>query len=113
MECPAGIIALWFGSIVSVPTGWVFCNGNNGTPDLRDKFVYGAGGVAAPGVTAGSATHDHEFTSDGHTHDAISSGDIQAGAQYDKTLESNTVTGVTEEKLNLPPFHALAYIMKT
>jgi hypothetical protein len=40
---PSGGILLWSGSIGSIPAGYVFCNGNNGTPDLRDRFIVGAG----------------------------------------------------------------------
>lgn len=52
----AGIIIWWYGSVASIPAGWVLCDGNNGTPDMRGKFSYGAGGTANPGATGGSAT---------------------------------------------------------
>lgn len=38
-----GIIVMWSGTIDTIPNGWVLCNGSNGTPDLTDKFVMGAG----------------------------------------------------------------------
>jgi len=41
---PPGGIILWSGTIATIPSGWVLCNGANGTPDLRDRFVIGAGG---------------------------------------------------------------------
>jgi len=41
---PFGAIIIWHGSVASIPSGWVLCNGSNGTPDLRSRFVYGAGG---------------------------------------------------------------------
>lgn len=53
---PSGIIMLWKGSAAAIPTGWALCNGSNGTPDLRDRFVLGAGGSYAAGTTGGSAT---------------------------------------------------------
>ena len=40
---PSGGIILWSGSVASIPSGWYLCDGNNSTPDLRDKFVVGAG----------------------------------------------------------------------
>ena len=40
-----GMIMLWTGSVA--PSGWALCNGSGGTPDLRDKFVMGAGGSKA------------------------------------------------------------------
>lgn len=51
----SGLIILWSGSIESIPSGWLLCNGSNGTPDLRDRFVMGAG-TTNPGTTGGSAT---------------------------------------------------------
>jgi hypothetical protein len=56
---PAGIILMWAGLLSAIPGGWVLCDGQNGTPDLRDKFVKGAAAGADPGATGGSATHTH------------------------------------------------------
>lgn len=42
MGAPDGLIAAWGGSLDTIPSGWVLCDGNNGTPDLRDKVVVGA-----------------------------------------------------------------------
>lgn len=53
---PSGGIAMWSGSIASIPSGWFLCNGSNGTPDLRDRFIVGAGSTYSPGATGGSAT---------------------------------------------------------
>jgi hypothetical protein len=53
---PSGGIIIWSGSSASIPSGWVLCNGSNSTPDLRDKFVVGAGSTYAVGDTGGSAT---------------------------------------------------------
>ena len=39
---PFGSIIMWYGATNTVPSGWSLCNGNNGTPDLRNKFVVGA-----------------------------------------------------------------------
>jgi microcystin-dependent protein len=41
---PSGTICIWHGSAATIPTGWALCDGSNGTPDLRSRFVYGAGG---------------------------------------------------------------------
>lgn len=76
---PAGGIFLWSGSIGSIPAGYVLCNGSNGTPDLRDRFVVGAGSTYAVDGTGGSAnaivvSHNHTATSTstvtdpGHNH---------------------------------------------
>jgi hypothetical protein len=53
---PSGVIAWWSGSEASIPSGWVLCNGLNGTPDLRDKFVVGSGSHYVKGATGGSDT---------------------------------------------------------
>lgn len=52
----AGMIMLWSGVVGDIPSGWVLCNGANGSPDLRGMFIIGAGGAKNPGDTGGSAT---------------------------------------------------------
>jgi hypothetical protein len=56
--CYTNMIVMWYGSSGSIPTGWLLCNGANGTPNLTDKFVIGAGGAQAPsfGNTGGTLT---------------------------------------------------------
>ena len=51
-----GSVMMWSGSVASIPTGWQLCDGTNGSPDLRDKFVIGAGNNYSVGATGGSAT---------------------------------------------------------
>jgi hypothetical protein len=140
---PTGTIVLWSGSIGSIPAGWVLCNGSNGTPDLRDRFVVGAGSTYAVDATGGSAnaivvSHTHTATSTvtdpGHTHgipDLASSGSVftntVAGLSSivlaSRESQSNT-TGITVAttvnsagnsgtNANLPPYYALCYIQKT
>lgn len=41
---PQGGIIMWSGAVASIPTGWALCDGSNGTPDLRERFIVGAGG---------------------------------------------------------------------
>jgi len=85
---PSGGIFLWSGSIGSIPAGYVLCNGSNGTPDLRDRFVVGAGSSYAVDATGGSAdaivvTHNHTassvVTDPGHVH-VVNVNNYQAGA---------------------------------
>lgn len=75
----SGVIVIWAGSEASIPSGFVLCNGSNGTPDLRSRFVIGAGSTYSVGDTGGANTisslpsHTHTFSgttaSDGsHTH---------------------------------------------
>lgn len=65
---PKGMITLWYGSIVSIPTGWALCNGTNGTPDLRDRFVVGAGTSYTVGATGGATTSTFAGN---HNHTAV------------------------------------------
>jgi len=136
---PSGCILLWSGSIGSIPAGFVLCNGSNSTPDLRDRFVVGAGSSYAVDATGGSAnaivvSHNHTATSTvtdpGHFHAAnfqSSSFAPTPGGGSNTTAPGNTssaVTGITVAttvatsgtsgtNANLPPYYALCYIMKT
>lgn len=56
---PSGVIAMWSGNILAPPSGWAVCDGNNGTPDLRDRFIVGSGGKYGVKSTGGSETHSH------------------------------------------------------
>lgn len=53
---PQGGIIMWSGAVVDIPTGWALCDGSDGTPDLRDRFVVGAGGAYAVDDTGGADT---------------------------------------------------------
>jgi microcystin-dependent protein len=89
---PAGLIAMWSGSIGSIPSGWYLCDGSNGTPNLTDRFIIGAGSTYAVNGTGGVSSvtlttsnmpaHTHAATSTvtdpGHTH-VIGSRDSDAG----------------------------------
>lgn len=56
-DFPSGGIILWSGSIISIPTGWALCDGQNGTPNLTNSFILGAGGAKNPGDTGGSSSY--------------------------------------------------------
>ena len=77
----AGTIILWSGAVGAIPSGWALCDGTSGTPDLRGRFVVGAGtgGAYAVGATGGQnaitsvPSHTHSFSattasSGGHVH---------------------------------------------
>ena len=84
---PYGCILMWSGAIANIPLGWALCDGQNGTPDLRDRFILGAAMDEEPGATGGNHTktlavanlpaHGHSFTtgqeSRTHTHSASTS----------------------------------------
>jgi microcystin-dependent protein len=52
---PVGLIAMWNGAIDTIPAKWQLCDGTNGTPDFRDKFLVGAGGTYAVDASGGAA----------------------------------------------------------
>jgi microcystin-dependent protein len=72
---PTGFIGMWSGSIATVPTGWGLCDGTSGKPDLRDRFIVGAGTTYTIGATGGANTvtlveanlpsHTHSFSGTG------------------------------------------------
>lgn len=72
---PSGAILMWSGSVASIPANYVLCDGNNGTPNLTDRFIIGAGATHSPGATGGSSTtsangsHNHSTAgAGGHDH---------------------------------------------
>lgn len=112
-----GMIMLWYGSVATIPSGWVLCDGNNGTPNLRGRYVKGAHPSSPqPGVTGGANAHTHDFTGDGHAHD-MSSGlyidNVYSAGEYGHTTETSPASGTTDSESNEPQFHCLCYIMKT
>lgn len=63
-----GMIVLWYGATIDVPTGWKICNGSNGTPDMRDRFPVGAGSSYALGATGGATSNTPDIgLAGGHT----------------------------------------------
>lgn len=112
MSVPTGLIAIWSGAIVNIPAGWTLCDGTAGTPDLRDKFVVGAGNTYAVDATGGATTHNHPFTGDGHFHTINAGTGIGAGTNINDFTNIWNVTGTTDNSSSLPPYYALAYIMK-
>ena len=152
---PVGGIIMWTGT--TIPTGWALCNGSNGTPNLQDRFIVGAGSGYSVAGTGGSAnstlvSHSHTATTSatstvsdpGHTH-TIMQGAIDSfaptnrvdasstsgfGGSYgdstDAILSSGTgitvstsaatsisTEGASATGANLPPYYALAFIMRT
>jgi len=166
VHVPSGTIAMWSGAIDDIPSGWALCDGNNGTPDLTDKFIVGAGNTYALGDDGGDVEHSHGaggYEAADHTHgpgtyqvldhahkvDATNTGwgHVSTGTASGKlatcdplggwgmgaasnldTLGSGlvgldpagtsdssgalAVTGDSDSASSLPPFYALAYIMK-
>jgi len=110
---PAGTIILWTGLKDDIPTGYVACDGENGTPDLRGFFIKGAGGDNPPLGTGGALTHQHAFVSNYHTHQLDSGSSLGGAGENDITTNQQTCSGNTYYTNHLPPFVNLWYIMKT
>lgn len=109
----SGIVVMWAGAIVDIPAGYVLCDGTHGTPDLRDRFIIGAGHHYPVGATGGSTQHTHTFTGDGHPHGIPGGLGLMAGLQFANATTVDPATGTTDPTSHLPRYYALAFIMKT
>ena len=70
---PIGGIIAYAGQISAIPASWTICNGSNGTPDLRDRFIYGTNiqsEINTQGGSKVSALQSHSHGVNGHTHTA-------------------------------------------
>lgn len=106
-----GSILIWQGSKETVPASWSLCDGTNGTPDLRDRFIVG-NSVGLPfKSTGGVDSHDHDFTGDGHFHVYPAGIDMPHGGGISSTTTSNPIVGTTDPKSHLPLWYSLCYIM--
>jgi len=107
-----GMIALWSGSIATIPANHQLCDGSNGTPDLRNKFIRGAPDQGGIDVTGGNDTQSHDFTGNGHTHGIIAAGGIQSGVDFALTTDTAPASGTTDSADNRPAYYQLAYIQR-
>ena len=128
---PTGVIVMWSGTTSNIPTGWVLCDGQNSTPDLRDRFIVGAGSTYNAAATGGStSTGSHTLTvaelpAHSHTFSYTAPNQQTPAAPHNlannvgsagtvNTGTNNTGDGAAHTHANsLPPYLALAYIMKT
>jgi microcystin-dependent protein len=127
---PKGIIVAWSGQII--PAGWILCDGANSTPDLRDKFILGAGTTYLPNSSGGEIAHtltNNEIPS--HRHQTIDdyfnyatndnyfgdgSKSLSGGGGWMWGTGGNkfytSYTGGDKPHNNMPPYFTLAYIMR-
>jgi len=131
---PKGVVVMWNGAADEIPAGWALCDGKNygdlKTPDLRGRFIVGAGSKYGVGNTGGEETHKltvdempkHAHTYNEWTYNAWKSErrtDIRealmpgtsgtAGKGVDLPFTS---TGGDQAHENRPPYYALCYIIK-
>jgi microcystin-dependent protein len=122
---PKGGIIMWSGTVSQIPDGWALCDGSNGTPDLRDRFVVGAGNGYALGATGGNTSinlqHSHNYsgttgtatsydsvnrTKDDHLYGTMNENHTHA---FSGTTDNGTLSAGQDIR---PPYFALAFIMK-
>lgn len=109
-----GVITEWSGTILNIPPGWSLCDGSNGTPDYTDRFQIGSGPTFSVGEDGGATTHDHDFTSNGHSHELTSFPFVISGTGGANVETSNDpLIGTTDPASSLPTYYALAYIQFT
>lgn len=111
---PRGTIVAWFGK-EAVPSGWAICDGTNGTPDLRQRFLRGGADTARSGVLGGNEVHAHQVTL------AVSAGPSK-GSDYrwgetpwrdvPNPALSGTYAANTPPQSNLPPYIEVVFIIK-
>lgn len=119
ISVPVGAIVIWSGSVNNIPAYWHLCDGTNGTIDLRDKFVLGAGNSYSVGATGGEATHTltiEEIPS--HSHSISYGRHGGTGQTTSVVFDDSKYTEATSEEgggaahNNMPPYYALCYIQR-
>lgn len=116
---PRGIILAWYAKMGSFPIGWGVCDGTNGTPDLRRKFIRGASDMADVGGCGGAENHSHKFTtssskvenSDGWNAEDMNRTRAPMTTGFDHSHSISGTTNIVEPN-SLPPYVDVLYIMK-
>lgn len=132
---PQGVILPWYTKSGSFPSGWAICDGSNGTPDLRGKFLIGVGNMSDVGQPRGQETHTHGVSKVGVS---VSGGTARAqepgsnadawkadgmarggapqvtGLDHSHAFSGNGgASGNTDAASNVPPAITVLYMMKT
>jgi len=119
-----GMIAAWRGT--TPPSGWVLCDGNNGTPDLRGRFVLGynpdGGSYTINKLNDVGGSEKHILTIEEmptHNHGSHKIADDNSscvrgggGCACDFRWDNTGNVGKSQPHNNMPPYYVLAYIMK-
>ena len=115
-----GMIMMYNGS--SAPSGWAICNGSNGTPDLRDRFIVGTGSSYSLGNTGGANSVTltlNQIPAHTHTYERTDVGINVADRPWpasnndcDMTNQNTSSAGGGQSHENRPPYYALMFIMK-
>lgn len=113
-DVASGMIALYENT--TPPDGWYLCDGNNGTPDLRDQFIIICSD-GSEGTAGGDGTVDGSCGSTGHTNHNHDTGNDTSTTNEtaNHTADTNhpAHSGMTDnDNTWLPAYYALAYVMK-
>lgn len=110
---PYGAIIAFNGSVadldILLKSGWRPCDGSNGTPDLRDKFIVGARTPYDVGNTGGSNTHNHAATSSTPTGNGKTSGFGGSNSSNDNHEHKISVKQTSHK----PPYYTVIYLLRT
>ena len=130
-DLPKGVVVAWYGMPNTIPNGWRICDGLNGTPNLKDRFIIGAGGKYRLNSKGGQEKvklninqiprHSHSYM-DAYFAEAWGQVPVPGGwgsrTGTDKDnkafqMKRNTLpTGKSLPHNNMPPYFSLYYIMK-
>lgn len=120
-QVPVGFIGIWSGAIADIPVGWALCDGIDGRPNLINAFVLGAGGSYAVGSVGGEAEHQLSISELPKFKPKFRHGKSKRGTTGTEELidkfSNNFITegdeiGGDQAHNNMPPYYALAYIIK-
>ena len=96
--------------LLRVPQGWALCDGTNGTPNLKDRFVFGTTDINSLGMIGGEKNHSHQASSANNTNKQAKKSGI--GKKHDLATAGHAHTVNVEEGGSYPPFVRLVYLMK-
>lgn len=105
MDLPIGSIILWAETVI--PTGWALCNGSNGTPDLRGRFVRGASVDGDLRGIGGSDSHVHANVNTspggahGHTGITVATNNSDTTKYYGYSSGTKAYAAVTHNHGNI------------
>lgn len=121
VKAPVGAIVWWSGPVDTIPVGWHICDGQDGTIDLRDKFILAAGENHTVGEIGGEEEHKltiAEMPSHKHSMTVLSNGSpsnftpVLRGNASSTTIKNTEETGGNQPHNNMPPYYALYAIQK-
>ncbi len=113
---PKGTIIAWYAKQGAFPRGWNVCDGSNGTPDLRGRFIRGVSDIAETGKTGGNTDHTHHYrwsVSEGNWKGSDKDWGQTPWAGGPNPVKPQNHEADTDPASNLPPYVDVIYLMKT